>query len=82
MYQDILENPGEAKHYKAFHVGADGSIGEPVEHCIWADDTMGSYCVYVVDDKGNFVTEFIEGEYDKSLKTEIRKGRIKLRRVK
>ncbi len=71
MYQKIGKTPNAAL-YRVYNL----DTGEEIKYCIEADDTKGTYVVYVME-KGNFVT--IEDPlYGKRVKTERKLGNIKL----
>ena len=77
MYLHIHKH-AKAKNYMPRNVDTD----ELIKDCIWANDETGEYCVYARDSRGDFI--LIDDEYGESLvvKRQIKKGNIKLEKIK
>ncbi len=71
MYQKIGVTPNAMCH-RVY----DLDTGKEIEHCIEADDVIGRYVIYIIDEQDNLVIEDYPG--GRRIKTETKWGNIKL----
>ena len=72
MFLHISKDP-EARNYMPKNL----DTGELIKDCVWADDAIGKYCCYLKDEFGRYVLD-TDGFGGKYIRTEVRKGNIKL----